>query len=69
MMKLKKNSIDKSKLSLKKLSDAVSFGVNQKNDKKELLASTDQMVLDNLRSHQDNRKLNFRKFSLLFLFH
>lgn len=57
MIKLKKNSLDKSKLSLKKLSDVVSFGATQKYDKKELLASTDQIGLDNHRSQQDNRKL------------
>lgn len=62
MLKLKKRKIDTSKLSIKKLSDIVSFSLNQKNDKKELLSSTDQMGLENLRTHQDNRKLIIKKF-------
>ena len=58
MIKLKKKSFDKSKISIKKkLTDVVTFGVNQqKNDKKELLGSTDQFVSDTHRSQQDNRK-------------
>lgn len=66
-MKFKKLALDKPKMNIKKLGEIVSFGAEHRTDKKELLASSDQMALDSTRTQQDNRKLStetpFSRFS------
>ncbi|KAL0274259.1 UNVERIFIED_CONTAM: hypothetical protein PYX00_006729 [Menopon gallinae] len=60
-MKFKKLALDKPKMNMKKLGDMVSFGAEQRTDKKELLASSDQMALDSTRTQQDNRRVIYAK--------